>query len=209
MAIHDLLCVGVSVQDLQKSLSSQGSPSISPAPFGSHVTTSSGADANSPALSQNSAPSSAPNGQSFHPSLGSGSLARQLARPAELDRVSSGYLEPGELLLLKKCCCSKSVAPKVLLLKKCCSKTVAAQRVLLLKTVVAQNVLPCNTTSLPCLLLLAIFCVQPTGNTLSVALARNSASQLLTASKQLCIQALPRHCPWIGSRLDDLLWFWF
>ncbi|KAL0051109.1 hypothetical protein WJX82_002198 [Trebouxia sp. C0006] len=83
------------LQDLQKSLSSQGSPSISPAPFGSHVTTSSGADANSPALSQNSAPSSAPNDQSFHPSLGSGSLARQLARPAELDRVSSGYLEPG------------------------------------------------------------------------------------------------------------------
>jgi len=133
VAIHDLLCVGVSVQDLQKSLSSQGSPSISPAPFGSHVTTSSGADANSPALSQNSAPSSAPNDQSFHPSLGSGSLARQLARPAELDRVSSGYLEPGELLLLKKCCCSKSVAPKVLLLKKCCCSKSVVQKLLLLK----------------------------------------------------------------------------
>ncbi len=111
MAIYDLLCVCVSVQDLQKSLSSQGSPSISPAPFGSHMTTSSGADANSPALSQNSAPSSTPNDHSFHPGSGSGSLARQLARPAELDRVSSGYLEPGELLLLKKCCH-----------KKCCHK---------------------------------------------------------------------------------------
>ena len=95
------VCVCVSLQDLQNSLSSQGSPSISPAPFGSHMTTSSGAEANSPALSQNSAPSSTPNGHSFHPGSGSGSLARQLARPAELDRVSSGYLEPGELLLLK------------------------------------------------------------------------------------------------------------
>ena len=94
----------MSLQDLQKSLSSQGSPSISPTPFGSHMTTSSGADANSPALSQNSAPSSAPNGHPFLPGVGSGSLARQLARPAELGRVSSGYHEPGELLLLTKCC---------------------------------------------------------------------------------------------------------
>ena len=93
----------VSAQDLQKSLSSQGSPIISPTPFG-HMTTSSGGDANSPALSQNSAPSSTPNGHPFLPGSGSGSLARQLARPAELDRVSSGYLEPGELLLLTKCC---------------------------------------------------------------------------------------------------------
>ena len=134
MAIHDLLCVRVSVQDLQKSLSSQGSPSISPAPFGSHMTISSGADANSPALSQNSAPSSTPHDHSFHPSLGSGSLGRQLARPAELDRVSSGYLEPGELLLRKKCCCSKSVvAPKVLLLQKCCCFKSVARKVLLLQ----------------------------------------------------------------------------
>ncbi len=109
----------MSLQDLQKSLSSQGSPSISPAPFGSHMTTSSGADANSPALSQNSAPSSTPSDPSFHPSLGSGSLARQLARPAELDRVSSGYLEPGELLLLLK---------KVLLLKKCCHNKVCHKK---------------------------------------------------------------------------------
>lgn len=92
---HQFSDQGRMLQDLQKSLSSQGSPSISPTPFGSHMTTSSGADANSPALSQNSAPSSAPNGHPFLPGVGSGSLARQLARPAELGRVSSGYHEPG------------------------------------------------------------------------------------------------------------------
>lgn len=101
-AMYDLRGVCVSLQDLQKSLSRQGSPSISPALFGSHMTTSSGADANSPALSLNSAPSSTPNDHSFDPGSGSGSLAK-LARPADLNRVSSGYHEPGELLLLKKC----------------------------------------------------------------------------------------------------------
>ena len=178
MAIHDLLCVCVSIQDLQKSLSSQGSPSITPAPFGSHMTTSSGADANSPALSQNSAPSSTPNDHSFHPSLRSDSLARQLARPAELDRVSSGYLEPGELLFLK---------------------TLLPQKVL------PQKVLPCSTASPPCLLLLSSFCVSSTGNILLVALARIFASWLLTASKHLSIQALPELCPLIGSHLGNLL----
>ncbi|DBB00136.1 TPA: PSII 6.1 kDa protein, variant 2 [Trebouxia sp. C0004] len=92
---HQFSDQGRLLQDLQRSLSSQGSPSISPAPFGSHVTTTSGANGNSPALTQNSAPSSTPNGHPFHPGSGSGSLAGQLARPAELDRVSSGYLEPG------------------------------------------------------------------------------------------------------------------
>ncbi|KAL0038779.1 hypothetical protein WJX79_007340 [Trebouxia sp. C0005] len=91
---HQLSDQGRMLQDLQKSLSRQGSPSISPALFGSHMTTSSGADANSPALSLNSAPSSTPNDHSFDPGSGSGSLAK-LARPADLNRVSSGYHEPG------------------------------------------------------------------------------------------------------------------
>ncbi len=61
-------------------------------------------DGNSPALSQNSAPSHAPSGQPFYPGLGSGSLADQLARPlTSLDRVNSGYHEPGKLETQLQC----------------------------------------------------------------------------------------------------------
>ena len=85
----------VALQDLQNSLSSQGSPSIASGPFGSSMGHSSGGGAgHSPALSQSSVPPHATNGLAFYPSLGSGSLTDSVSRPG-LERIDSGFAEPG------------------------------------------------------------------------------------------------------------------
>ena len=100
----------VMLQGLQTNLSSQGSPSLSTGPFGTHMANSSaGANGNSPALSNNSVPSIAPNGQSFYANPGSVSLVDQLARPSGLDRIDSGS-EPGMSACLRAC---MSVSPGV------------------------------------------------------------------------------------------------
>ena len=86
----------MALQDLQNSLSSQGSPSIGNGPFGSNMGHSSGGAAgHSPALSQTSVPSHATNGQAFHHGLGSGGIADSVARPG-LVRIDSGFAEPGK-----------------------------------------------------------------------------------------------------------------
>ena len=80
-------------QEVHNNSSSQASPSISNMPFGS--TFSHSAVPSSPALSQSSVPSHATNGHHQWPTLGHGPGDSTAARPSGLNRIDSGFTEPG------------------------------------------------------------------------------------------------------------------
>lgn len=107
---HHRHILGMVQQEVRNNLSSPESPSMNNTPFGSSMGPSSrGPPGRSSAFSQSSAPPHATNGHHFDSTTSPADSTA--ARPSELDRIDSGFTEPGtDFRLYIQIICSKQGA---------------------------------------------------------------------------------------------------